>query len=113
MFVANGNRAGAGIAFLVGAGAVAEFIAKACSSPQTVEINVSKRGDTLMKWVFIGLVESAVMVGIAAAIDKKYAVYLVAGGAFEGIITYAEYVHGKQSGLQNGGQETEVIGGYG
>jgi hypothetical protein len=113
MFVANGNRAGAGIAFLVGAGAVAEFIAKACSSPQTVEINVSKRGDTLMKWVFIGLVESAVMVGIAAAIDKKYAVYLVAGGAFEGIVTYAEYMHGKQSGLENGGPETEVIGGYG
>ena len=114
MFIVNGKNAGAGIAFLVGAGAVAEFIAKACSSPQTVEINVSKRADTLMKWVTIGLIESAVMVGIAAAIDKKYAVYLLAGGAFEGVVTYAEYVYGKQSGLRNTGQpETEVVGGYG
>jgi hypothetical protein len=113
VFVVNENRAGAGIAFLVGAGAVAEFIAKACSSPQTVEINASKRAETLMKWVTIGLVESAVMVGIAAAIDKKYAVYLVAGGTFEGFVTYAEYVYGKRSGLANGGAETEVIGGYG
>lgn len=113
MFVVNGKQAGAGIAFLVGAGAVAEFIAKACSSPQTVEINVSKRGDTLMKWVTIGLIESAVMVSIAAAIDKKYAVYLISGGMFEGLVTYVEYVYGKQSGLSKGGPETEVIGGYG
>lgn len=113
MFVVNGNRAGAGIAFLVGGGAVAEFIAKACSSPQTVEINVSKRGDTMMKWVTIGLVESAVMVGIAAAIDKKYALYLIAGGVFEGAITYGEYIYGKYSGLNNPGPETEVTGGYG
>src|SRR5215470_7762874 len=113
MFVVNGKQAGAGIAFLVGAGAVAEFIAKACSSPQTVEINVSKRGETLMKWVGIGLVESAVMVTIAAMIDQRYAVYLVAGGLFEGVVTYVEYVYGKQSGLKNTGPETEVIGGYG
>jgi hypothetical protein len=113
VFVLNGNRAGAGIAFLVGGGAVAEFVAKACSSPQTVEINASKRAGTLMKWVTIGLAESAVMVAIAAAIDKKYAFYLVAGGVFEGLITYVEYVYGKQSGLANGGAETEVVGGYG
>jgi len=113
MFVINGRTAGAGIAFLVGAGAVAEFIAKACSSPQTVEINVSKRGETLMKWVGIGLVESAAMVAIAAAIDKKYAIYLISGGAFEGLVTYLEYMYGKQSGLKNGGPETEVVGGYG
>lgn len=113
MFVVNGKQAGAGIAFLVGAGAVAEFIAKACSSPQTVEINASKRAGTLMKWVMIGLVESAVMVTIAAAIDKKYAVYLVGGGVFEGLITYVEYAYGKQSGLNKPGSETEVVGGYG
>jgi hypothetical protein len=113
MFVINGNQAGAGIAFLVGAGAVAEFVAKACSSPQTVEINVSKRGDTMMKWVMIGLIESAVMVSVAAMVDKKYAVYLISGGVFEGIVTYLEYVYGKQSGLNNPGEETEVVGGYG
>ena len=107
MFVGNGRSAGAGIAFLVGAGSVAEFVAKACSSPQTVEINASKRATTLMKWVTIGLVEGSVMVAIAAAIDKKYATYLIAGGIFEGVVTYAEYVYGKRSGLSNGGPSTE------
>ena len=110
MFV---GKAGAGIAFLVGAGAVAEFVAKVCSSPQTVEINVGKRAGTLMKWVTIGLVESVVMVGIAAAIDRQYARYLIAGGAFEAVVTFAEYQHGKQSGLENPGPETEVVGGTG
>ncbi len=113
MFVNLGNNAGAGLAFLIGGGAVAEFIAKACSSPQTVEINASKRADTLMKWVTIGLAESAVMVGIAAAIDKKYALYLIMGGLFEGVITYGEYLYGRESGLNKPGPETEVLGGYG
>jgi hypothetical protein len=113
VFVVNGKQAGAGIAFLIGAGAVAEFVAKACSSPQTVEINASKRAGTLMKWVSIGLIESAIMVGIAAAVDRKYAVYLLAGGAFEGIVTYGEYLYGRESGLNNPGEETEVVGGYG
>ena len=108
MFVANGQEAGAGIAFLIGAGAVAEFVAKAVSSPQTVEINARKRAPTLMKWVVIGLVEGAIMVTVAALIDKRYAKYLIAGGIFEGVVTYAEYVYGKQSGLSNPGPATEA-----
>ena len=45
---------GHGVAFLVAAGIAAEIIAKACSSPQTTEINANQRADTLMKWVWIG-----------------------------------------------------------
>ena len=41
-FAVNGGDAGKGIAFVIGAASMAEFVAKACSSPQTVEINAKK-----------------------------------------------------------------------
>ena len=44
-----------GIAFLVGATLMADMIAKACSSPQTVETNAGRRASTAMKWANIGL----------------------------------------------------------
>lgn len=96
-----------GIAFLVSAGIMAEIIAKACSSPQTLEINVEKRAPTLMKWVNIGVIEGALFVGIAATFDKKHRVPIILGGVTEGVITYIEYIHGKQSGLANAGPSTE------
>ena len=55
-----------GIAFLVSAGIVYEIIAAACSSPQTTEINASKRADTLMKWVNLGIAQAALFVFAAA-----------------------------------------------
>lgn len=110
MFV---GKAGAGIALLVGAGAMAEFLAKCCSSPQTVEINISQREQTLMKWVNIGVAEGAAMVVIAAAVDKEYAKYLLWGAALEGALSYGQYIYAKRSGLANPGPATEVTGGYG
>lgn len=108
MYVPTGvKRAGWGIAFLVGGGAVAEFVAKACSSPQTVEINADKRAPTLMKWVHIGLGEATIMVALAALFDPQYRTPLILGGVAEGIITYAEYMHGKQSGLKSSQEGTE------
>lgn len=106
MFSVNGKNAGAGLAFLVGAEAVAAFVAKACSSPQTVHINADKRADTLMLWVHIGLVESALMVGAAMFFDAKYAKYIFYGGLAEGAITYAEYAFAKQWGLAQKGEPT-------
>lgn len=109
MFVPTGTaRAGWGIAFLVGAGAVAEFVAKACSSPQTVEINANTRAPTLMKWVHIGLGEAVIMVALAALFDPAFRIPILLGGAAEGIVTYAEYVHGKQSGLKSAQPGTET-----
>lgn len=99
---------GDGIAFLVSAGIVAEIIAKACSSPQTLEINVRTREATLMKWVWIGIAEAAVFVTIAAYIDRKHRMAIIMGGLLEAVITYSEYMHGKQSGLKNGGPSTEA-----
>lgn len=96
-----------GVAFLVGATVVADMVAKACSSPQTAELNADKRAPTLMKWVNIGLVEGALFVAVAALIDKRHARAIVAGGALEALITYVQYAHAKDIGLRNGGHPTE------
>ena len=94
------------VTFMVAAGLVYEIIAAACSSPQTTEINASTRSDTLMKWVLIGLVQAAIFVGIAAAMDKdKWPALL--GGGMAASIMWVSYAHAKASGLRNGGPSTE------
>lgn len=100
----SGNKA---IAFLVSAGIFYEVVAKACSSPQTAEININKRGDTLMKWVNIGTVEGALMVGIAASLEKSTRNAVLAGGILAGVITYGEYVYAKRSGQATNAPGTE------
>jgi len=98
---------GKGIAFLVGAEIVYAITAAACSSPQTAEINISTRGDTLMKWVHIGLVQSAVFVAIAMAYDRAHAQPILVGGALAGGLMYGSYLHAKRAGLASGGPGTE------
>lgn len=99
---------GDGIAFLVAYGIVAEIIAKACSSPQTAELNADKRAPTLMKWVFIGVVESVAAIIVAAWIDKKHRAAIIWGGALAIVITLGEYQYAKNCGLRNGGPGTET-----
>jgi len=99
MFMAEGGKNGNGIALLVSAGLVYEVIAFACSSPQTAEINIRKRGDTLMKWVNYGEGLAAISVGAAAVIDKNHRGAILAGGIFAMLSSYAFYMHAKQSGL--------------
>jgi hypothetical protein len=96
-----------GIAFLVSAGIVAEIVAKACSSPQTAELNAHKRAPTLMKWVNIGMIEAAAFVAIAAYLDRAHRTPIILGGLAEGLITYGEYVHGKKAGLASNAPGTE------
>jgi hypothetical protein len=103
----SGTSGGQGIAFVIGAASMAEFVAKACSSPQTVEINAKKRAPTMMKWVNVGIIEGALIIGVTIFFDKKYAMPMIAGAVTEGLITYAEYAHGKKSGLNNPGPPTE------
>lgn len=104
------NGARSGVAFLVSAGVVYEVIAAACSSPQTTEINASSRSETLMKWVWIGLVQAAALVIIAAWLDKSRRAPIIAGGAMAAGIMYASYVHARNCGLRNGGAPTEQYG---
>jgi hypothetical protein len=97
-----------GIAFIVAFGVVAEIVAMCCSSPQTAEINIRKRAETLMKWVHIGQGLSAALIVAAAMIDKKHRVAILAGGIAAMITVEALYAHARQAGLAQAGQaETE------
>lgn len=94
------------LAFMVSGGLVYEIIAAACSSPQTTEINADERADTLMKWVWIGLAQAALFVGIAAYIsDDSEAV--IAGGLLGGGLMLAQYQHAKKAGLASNAPGTE------
>jgi Na+-translocating ferredoxin:NAD+ oxidoreductase RnfD subunit len=95
----NTTRALAGLAFLGGVQAMADIIAKACSSPQTAEINAGSRAATLMKWVNVGMLEGAALVIVAAVISPEVGFAFVAGGTAEAVITYLEYRHAKKAGL--------------
>lgn len=99
--LALGDSKGFGIAFLVSAGIVFEIIAYSCSSPQTTEINAVSRADTLMKWVYIGEVQSVFFLAAAAAFDKGHRKPIIAGGASALIISHILYTHAKASGLAN------------
>jgi hypothetical protein len=94
------------IAFMVSAGLVYEIIAAACSSPQTTEINAESRSDTLMKWVYVGLAQAAIFVGVAAWISKKPAA-VVSGGALAAGLMLASYYHARNAGLANPAPGTE------
>lgn len=100
-------KGGLGVAFLVAAGIVFEIIAFACSSPQTAEINIGTRGDTLMKWVHLGEALGAAFVILAVLIDREHARPIVAGGATAIFSSEIFYRHAKASGLRNGGPGTE------
>jgi hypothetical protein len=97
-----------GIAFIVSAGVVYEIIAAACSSPQTTELNAGARADTLMKWVNIGVAQSALFIVVAAAVDHAHAKAILSGGLIAAVLLYAQYHHAKESGLRNGGPTTET-----
>jgi hypothetical protein len=95
------------VEFMVAAGLVFEVIAAACSSPQTTEINASARADTLMKWVIVGMLMSAVFVLIAAFMSKDKWPPLL-GGGLAGTMMWTAYAHAKAAGLKNGGPSTET-----
>jgi hypothetical protein len=99
-----------GVPFLVAAGIVYEIIAANCSSPQTTELNAAQRATTLMKWVNIGMVQSALFVVIAASADRRHAKPIVAGGALAAALMYVSYAHGKAAGLASGEPPTENWG---
>jgi Na+-translocating ferredoxin:NAD+ oxidoreductase RnfD subunit len=103
-----------GIAFLAGALAVADFTAKACSSPQTQQLNAKAgRAETSQKWVNIGLLEGIAFVVVAAVIDPRNRMAFLAGGALEAAVTWYEYSHATQAGLADTEPPTEDWSGNG
>lgn len=96
-----------GIAFLVSAGVMYEIIAAACSSPQTTELNAAARGDTLMKWVNLGVGQGVLFVMLAAVWDRQHRRPILLGGALAAVLLYGQYWHARKAGLANGGPPTE------
>ena len=94
------------VTFMVSAGLVYEIIAAACSSPQTAEINANRRSATLMKWVKIGLAQSALFVLIAATVLKG-GWPAVWGGALAGVLMGWSYIHANRAGLRTSAPGTE------
>lgn len=75
------------------------------SSPQTTEINASRRADTLMKWVYIG---DAMAIGggaLASAMSKS--LWPLVGTVGVSLLFTGLYIHAKNSGLEKGGLSTE------
>jgi len=73
------------------------------SSPQTTEINVHKRQESLMYWVLIGSVVAIAGGGIATAVSKKIWPLIATTSVALGM--YFMYVHAKQRGLQRAKEE--------
>jgi ABC-type enterochelin transport system permease subunit len=96
-----------GVAFLVAGGIVYEIIAFACSSPQTAEINIRKRGGTLMKWVHLGQALALAFIIFAAICDRRHRTPIILGGLFAMGSAEAFYMYAKKSGLEKPGPETE------
>lgn len=94
------------LTFMVSAGLVYEVIAAACSSPQTTEINAGARSETLMKWVWIGIAQSALFVAIAAFLSKR-PVPALAGGGMAIALMLMQYVHARNAGLASSLPGTE------
>lgn len=105
--VATAFAGSGGIAFLVAAGIVYEIIAAACSSPQTTEINADSRAGTLMKWVWIGIAQAALFIAIAAWIDARHRVAIIAGGVTAMVLMLGQYLHARNAGLASGLPGTE------
>lgn len=94
------------LTFMVSAGLVYEVIAAACSSPQTTEINAGARSKTLMKWVYIGMIQALALVLIAAAISKRPAPAIMGGGLAAGLM-WIQYAHAKACGMKSNEPGTE------
>lgn len=83
-----------------------DIISATNSSPQTTEINAQKRASTLMKWVYIGLLQGALFVAIGVYLDEDRWPPLV-GGTIAGLLLYGQYQYALYQGTHNPGPSTE------
>lgn len=83
-----------------------DIISATNSSPQTSEINARKRAPTLMKWVYIGLIQAAGF-GILGALLDEDTWPPIAGVGIAATILWIQYHHAIQAGLGNPGPGTE------
>lgn len=112
MDVAGGNGRNPWVGIAVTAALFFDVISEACSSPQTAEINIGAREETLMKWVYLGVATGFVfvIVGIIAS-PKGHKREPLIGGGMAAVIIIAQYHHARKSGLaklEQGLQGTET-----
>jgi hypothetical protein len=91
------------------AAVVYDVISATNSSPQTTEINAKKRAPTLMKWVFVGLIQAALFVGIGVMAEpsgKKWRPII--GGGLAMALLWGQYVHARNEGLKAPEEGTET-----
>jgi len=85
-----------------------DIISATNSSPQTTEINASRRAATLMKWVHLGLVQGLLFVAIGMYLDKERWPPLLGGGV-AGVLLYGQYLYALKSGTERPGESTESV----
>lgn len=83
-----------------------DIISATNSSPQTTEINAQKRASTLMKWVYLGLAQGVLFVGIGMYLDKERWPPLM-GGGIAAVLLYGQYQYALYQGTHNPGPSTE------
>lgn len=92
----------------VAAAVVYDVISATNSSPQTTEINAKARAETLMKWVWLGLLQAVLFVAImtiAEPTGKKWRPLV--GGGLAAVLLLAQYIHARNSGLNSSESGTE------
>lgn len=99
--VATALKGGDGIAFAVAAGLMLEGVAAYCSSPQTTELNAHARAGTLMKWVYLGIAQSYLLLLVAAYVDKRHRWAILGGGTFAAVLILGSYLHARNAGLKS------------
>lgn len=100
-----GNGTSLAILFGVWATFALDVFSTLNSSPQTTEINVGKRQESLMYWVMIG---GGVAVGgglVATVVSKRPAPLIATSAVAFGM--YLLYRHACSRGLAKGGEPTE------
>lgn len=83
-----------------------DIISATNSSPQTTEINASKRAATLMKWVYIGLVQAILFAAIGYYFEKKRgkpAWPPVLGVGIAASMLWFQYIYARNEGLKAAG----------
>jgi len=90
-----------------------DIISATNSSPQTTEINASRRAKTLMKWVYIGLAQAVLFAAIGYYFERKQGRPgwpPVMGVAIAAGLLYVQYDHAKQAGLRAAGMAGTEFG---
>lgn len=102
----DGNNSSSAVVVAIYAALAYDIIAAINSSPQTTEINASKRADTLMKWVHLGIAQVALFTAMGVLLDSRRWPPLLGGGVAS-VLLYAQYVHAKNAGLESTEPGTE------